>query len=60
VLLFSGPEEMVIKRLRKSPESDLDYEVRKTELLGALGGLEDTQSLILLDRYLRSLEEAGD
>jgi hypothetical protein len=60
VLLFSGPEEMVIKRLRKSPEGDLDYEVRKTELSGALGDLEDTQSLILLDRYLRSLEEAGD
>jgi len=69
VLLFGGPEEMVIKRLRKSPESklsenkfscDLDYEVRKTELSGALGDLEDTQSLILLDRYLRSLEEEGE
>jgi hypothetical protein len=57
VLLFNGPEEMVIKRLRKSPEGDLNYEVRKTELSGALGDLEDTQSLILLDRYLRSLEE---
>ncbi len=64
VLLFNGPEEMVIKRLRKSPKNklscDLDYEVRKTELIGALGDLEDTQSLILLDRYLRSLEEAGE
>jgi len=60
VLLFSGPEEMVIKRLRKAPEGALDYEVRKTELIGALGDLEDTQSLILLDRYLRSLEEAGE
>jgi len=60
VLLFNGPEEMVIKRLRKSPEGDLDYEVRKTELIGALGDLEDTQSLILLDRYLRSLEEPGE
>jgi len=64
VLLFNGPEEMVIKRLRKSPENkfsgDLDYEVRKTELIGALGELEDTQSLILLDRYLRSLEEEGE
>jgi len=60
VLLFNGPEEMVIKRLRKSPDGDLDYEVRKTELAGALGDLEDTQSLILLDRYLRSLEEPED
>jgi len=60
VLLFSGPEEMVIKRIRKSPEGALDYEVRKTELSGALGDLEDTQSLILLDRYLRSLEDDGE
>jgi len=60
VLLFGGPEEILIKRLRKSPEGDLDYEVRKTELSGALGDLEDTQSLILLDRYLRSLEEPGE
>jgi len=64
VLLFGGPEEMVIKRLRKSPEGaqedELDYEVRKTELSDALGDLEDTQSLILLDRFLRSLEEAGE
>jgi len=64
VLLFSGPEEMVIKRIRKSPEGklsrELDYEVRKTELSGALGDLEDTQSLILLDRYLRSLEDDGE
>jgi hypothetical protein len=130
VLLFGGPEEMVIKRVRKSPSEsklseskfseskfseskfseskfseskfseskfseskfseskfsenkfsenkfsenkfsenkfsenkfsgDLDYEVRKTELSGALGDLEDTQSLILLDRYLRSLEEDGE
>jgi hypothetical protein len=60
VLLFSGPEEMVIKRFRESPEGDLDYEVRKTELSEALGDLEDTQSLILLDRFLRSLEESGE
>jgi hypothetical protein len=60
VLLFGGPEEMVIKRFRKSPEGELDYEVRKTELSDALGDLEDTQSLILLDRYLRSLEETGE
>jgi hypothetical protein len=50
----------VIKRLCESPEGRVNYEVRKTELADALGGLEDTQSLILLDKYLRSLEEAGD
>jgi hypothetical protein len=60
VLLFEGPSEMVIKRLREAPEGRVDYEVRKTELADVLGGLEDTQSLILLDKYLRSLEESED
>ncbi|MDR0497187.1 MAG: ATP-binding protein [Treponema sp.] len=60
VLLFGGPEEMVIKRLRESPEGNIDYELRKTELHDALGDLEETKSLILLDKYLRSLEEPGE
>ncbi|MCL2380207.1 MAG: ATP-binding protein [Treponema sp.] len=57
VLLFEGPGEMVIRRTREAPEGGVDYEVRKTELVDALGGLQDAQSLILLDKYLRSLEE---
>jgi hypothetical protein len=59
VLLFDGLSEMVIKRLRESPDGRIDYEVRKPELSDALGDLEDTRSLILLDHYLRSLE-TGD
>ena len=61
VLLFSGPSEVVIKRLREAPDGKggepLDYEIRKTELADALGDLEETQSLILLGQYLHSLEE---
>jgi hypothetical protein len=57
VLLFSGPSEFVIKRVRETPEGRNEYEVRKTELADALGDLEDSRSLILLDQYLRSLEE---
>ena len=57
VLLFEGPAEMVIRRVREAPEGRINYEVSKTELADALGGLEDAQSLILLDKYLRSLEE---
>ena len=56
VLLFGGPGEIVIRRLRESPEGRVDYEVRKTALIDALGDLESTESLILLDKYLRSLE----
>jgi hypothetical protein len=56
VLLFPGPSEMIIRRVRDIKGRELDYEVKKTELADALGDLDDTQSLILLDRYLRSLE----
>jgi len=57
VLLFRGPSEIVIRRVREAPEGRIDYEVRKTELTDVLGDMEDTQSLILMDQYLRSLEE---
>jgi hypothetical protein len=64
VLMFTGPQEIVLKRSRVSAggvsthgmEADLDYEVKKTELTEALGDLEDVSSLVLLGKYLRSLE----
>ena len=58
ILLFPGPKEFVIHRTRHGPDNELDYELRKNELAEALGDLEDTESLLLLDRYLRSLEES--
>ena len=59
VLMFTGPEEIVLKRLRKGRgvSVKLDYEVKKTELAEALGDLEDVGSLVLLGKYLHSLEE---
>ena len=60
VLLFQGPKEMVIRRFRQSALGCIEYEARKTELIDALGELETTQSLILLDQYLRSLEESEE
>lgn len=61
VLLFSGPEEIVLKRSRKGGEAELDYEVKKTELIEALGGgLEELSSLVLLGKYLHSLEGEDD
>jgi hypothetical protein len=60
VLLFPGPQEMVIRRVRDTKGRELNYEVRKTELTEALGDLDDTHSLILVDRYLRSLESDDD
>jgi hypothetical protein len=56
VLLFAGPREVVLKRKRQGGGEDLDYAVKKTELSEVLGGLEDVSSLVLLGKYLRSLE----
>jgi hypothetical protein len=60
ILLFEGPEEVKIRRIRRGGAGNLDYECRKTELAEALGDLEDTGSLVLLGEYLRSLEEDED
>ncbi|MDR1443779.1 MAG: ATP-binding protein [Treponema sp.] len=53
ILMFRGPGEIHITRRGRGG----GYEIRKTELTEALGDLEDTGSLVLLDQYLRSLEE---
>jgi len=58
ILLFAGPGEVILRRVIKTGGGDLEYEVRKSQLVDALGDLEDTGSLVLLDKYLRSLEEA--
>jgi len=58
VLMFEGAEEVIIRRFRQvEGRPPLDYELRKSELADALGGFEDAGALVLLDRYLRSLEE---
>jgi hypothetical protein len=59
ILLFEGPSEIRIRRSREGSES-LDYELCKSELLEALGNLEDADSLVLLARYLRSMEEPDE
>ncbi|MDR0400556.1 MAG: ATP-binding protein [Treponema sp.] len=53
ILMFQGPREIHITRTREGNS----YELRKTELNDALGDLEDTGALVLLDQYLRSLED---
>jgi hypothetical protein len=57
VLLFAGPEEIGIHRFRRHREEELSYKTSKSELREVLGDLEDAASLILLDRYLKSVEE---
>lgn len=57
VLLLSGPDEFVIRRTLHRGGRQISYEVRKTELEDVLGNLEEAGSQVLLDQYLRSLEE---
>jgi hypothetical protein len=60
ILMFQGPEEIHISRFRGGEGKESSYDVRKTELREALGDLDDTGSLVLLDQYLRSLEEEDE
>ena len=61
ILMFEEPEDIVIRRVRQIDGVEpLDYVIRKSMLAEALGDLEDAGSLLLLDRYLRSLEEENE
>jgi hypothetical protein len=57
VLLFAGPGEIRIRRSLENGVRNLQYEVCKSELIDVLGDLEDSGSLILVDQYLRSIED---
>jgi len=56
VLMFDCSAEIVIRRSKQTDGNRDEYEVLKSELIEALGGLENAGSLVLLDQYLRSLE----
>ena len=57
ILLFPEPKETVIRRNREDVDGRFSYVLRKTELEEALGGLNDSESILLLDHYLHSIEE---
>ncbi|MCL2066746.1 MAG: sensor histidine kinase [Treponema sp.] len=58
ILMNNNPSEIQIKRSRKLEDgTEMEYMVSKSELSDALGDLEDAVSLVLLDKYLRSLED---
>ncbi|MDR2020414.1 MAG: ATP-binding protein [Treponema sp.] len=56
IFLFPGPKEVSIRRFLARNGKSGEYEVKKSELQDVLGDLEDGSSLVLLDRYLRSME----
>ncbi|MCL2213865.1 MAG: ATP-binding protein [Treponema sp.] len=53
ILMFNSEAEIVIRR--KKPDDE--YEVRKSELIEAIGNFEEVSNLILLGEYLQGLEE---
>jgi len=57
ILMFDSKAEIILRR--KKQDND-EYEIRKSELIDALGGLEDVGSLVLLKEYLQSLEESDE
>ena len=60
ILMFDSKAEIVIRRKKLQNGAEDEYEVKKSELAEALGGLEDAGSLALLGEYLRSLEESEE
>ena len=56
VLCMPGPEEMLISRTRDG----YSYSLCKSELIEALGNLEEVSSLVLLKEYVRSQEKEGE
>jgi hypothetical protein len=60
LFLFPGPKEVIAKRSLHDGEKNIEYEAKKSELLEVLGDFEDAGSLMLLDRYLRSMEESEE
>ena len=57
ILMFEGKGDVVIRRKNLDGNPDNDYEIIKSELVEALGSLEEAGALILLRDYLKGLEE---
>ena len=56
VMAQGGEHEVALVRRLTGPGGTDSYQVKRSELLEALGNLEDLQSLTLLREYFRSLE----
>jgi hypothetical protein len=60
ILMFDSRAEIILRRKKLVSNEENEYEVRKSELIETLGGLEDAGTLVLLNQYLRSLEESEE
>lgn len=53
LMIFSGDYELVINRIKQNGK----YTIIRSELINALGDLNDCESIILLKKYIKSLED---
>ncbi len=60
LFLFPGPKEVLVRRKLHDGVRNIEYEARKSELLDVLGDFEDVSSLMLLNRYLHSMEDDNE
>jgi hypothetical protein len=56
LMALGGDHEAVVERRRTGPKGSGSYEVKRSELLEALGNLEDLGALTLLREYFRDNE----
>ena len=56
-MLFEGGYELIVRRIVSAGDRRKEYEVRRSELEEALGGLSESGALLLAKRYLCSREE---
>jgi hypothetical protein len=57
LMALGGGHEVVVRRTLKGPAGTRSWEAKRSELLEALGTLEDLQSLTLLREYFRDAEK---
>jgi hypothetical protein len=57
ILMFNSKAEIIIRRRKQKAGNTDEYEIQKSEIVEAVGDLEDVGSLVLLGEYLKSLEE---
>ena len=57
-LLFSGDYELSIKRKFGSGKTVNEWELKRSDLIGVLGSLEDLESIVMARDYIRNQEES--
>lgn len=60
ILMFNSDAEIIIRRKKLNEGNEDEYEIKKSELVDAIGNLEEASSLVMLGEYLNSLENSEE